>query len=71
MAGENVFGEGIIVPAGETIGFGSDDSDAVVIAINDGDPNGVVSANKGSLILDFTTPALWQNTDGATAWANP
>lgn len=70
MAGENVFGNPIIIPAGGFFGFGSDASDSVVIAINAGDPNGVVSANVGSFILDTTTPALWQNTDGATAWAN-
>lgn len=69
MAGENVFGNPIIIPAGGFFGFGSDASDSVVVAINEGDPNGVVSANLGSFILDFDTPALWQNTDGADAWA--
>jgi hypothetical protein len=33
-----------------------------------GNPNGSVTAAEGSLILDSSTPALWQNVDGATAW---
>lgn len=33
-----------------------------------GDPNGSVTATKGSIFYDNSTPALYQNTDGATAW---
>jgi hypothetical protein len=33
-----------------------------------GDPNGAVTGAEGSLVMDSTTPALWQNTNGATAW---
>ena len=33
-----------------------------------GDPNGIISAPAGSLCLDDTTPGVWMNTDGATAW---
>ena len=33
-----------------------------------GDPNGLVSAEVGSLVLDLLTPALWQNDDGAESW---
>lgn len=32
------------------------------------DPNGVVSATIGSLFVQTDTPAVWQNTDGSTAW---
>ena len=35
----------------------------------DGNPNTVITAPKGSIAQDKTTPAVWQNTDGATAWA--
>lgn len=34
-----------------------------------GDPNGIISAPAGSLCLDDTTPGVWVNTDGATAWS--
>lgn len=33
-----------------------------------GSPDGVVSAQKGALILDKTNANVYQNTDGATAW---
>jgi hypothetical protein len=33
-----------------------------------GDPNTVVTATKGSLILDTVTGKTWRNTDGATDW---
>lgn len=33
-----------------------------------GDPNAVVTAPKGALFVDVGTAALWQNTDGVTAW---
>lgn len=33
-----------------------------------GDPNGVYTASKGTLYVDRTTPALWQNSDGMTTW---
>lgn len=39
------------------------------LKVYNGTPNGVLSAAKGSLCLDITTPALFQNTDGATTWA--
>lgn len=34
----------------------------------DGDPNTIVPADIGSILMDRATPALWQNIDGATAW---
>lgn len=33
-----------------------------------GDPTGVVTAEKGSYCLDITNVKIWQNTDGATGW---
>lgn len=33
------------------------------------DPNGSVTAEKGSLAVDVTGGGLYQNTDGATAWS--
>lgn len=33
-----------------------------------GDPNGTVPGGIGSILMDTATPAIWQNTDGATAW---
>lgn len=33
-----------------------------------GNPNGSVTATKGSLCVDTTNAKLYQNTDGATAW---
>ena len=35
----------------------------------DSDPNGQVTEVQGSLALDPATPAIYQNTDGATAWS--
>jgi hypothetical protein len=34
-----------------------------------GNPNGVVTGGKGSIVLDGLTPATWINTDGVTAWS--
>ena len=33
-----------------------------------GDPNGVVTSPIGSIYQQTDTAALWQNSDGATAW---
>lgn len=33
-----------------------------------GNPNGVVSANEGSIVLDGLTPAVWVNTTSSTVW---
>jgi len=33
-----------------------------------GDPNGVVTASKGSIVMDSTNGKQWINTDGASAW---
>ncbi len=33
-----------------------------------GDPNGIVSGQVGDLIVDISTPALWQNLTGGTVW---
>lgn len=35
-----------------------------------GSPNGSVTAAKADLYVDTTTPGLWQNTNGATAWTD-
>lgn len=42
--------------------------EAANVAVFAGDPNGNVTAEAGSLCLDTTTPAVWQNTDGADTW---
>jgi hypothetical protein len=33
------------------------------------DPNGLLTATKGTLISDESTGLIWRNTDGATAWS--
>jgi hypothetical protein len=38
-----------------------------VLSFN-GDPNATVTAVLGSVLMDTLTPAIWQNTDGVTAW---
>ena len=35
----------------------------------DANPDTIVTAPKGSLALDSTNGAMYQNTDGATAWS--
>lgn len=42
---------------------------ATMILEVSGNPNTVVTSTKGSLALEITGPSLYQNTDGATAWA--
>lgn len=39
-----------------------------MIISGSGSPDGAVSADKGTLYIDNTTPNLYMNTDGATAW---
>lgn len=34
-----------------------------------GDPNGTVTGGEGSIVMDTTTPGIWINTNGATAWS--
>lgn len=50
--------------------IGSDEPTGPQLLTSDGDPNGVITAPAGTLALDFDTPTLWQNTDGATAWTD-
>lgn len=38
------------------------------IMVANGDPNGNIGAQRGSILMEYTTPALYQNTDGGTAW---
>lgn len=33
-----------------------------------GDPNGAITAPKGTVAYDNITPAVWQNTNGVTTW---
>lgn len=40
--------------------------DAIVVVAN---PNGTVTAQKGSLAVDIVGPGLYQNTNGAMAWS--
>jgi len=40
------------------------------IFLYDGNPNGVVTAARGSLVSDTTNGALYINTNGATAWTD-
>jgi hypothetical protein len=68
----NTVSGSIAVPLGARIGFGVPDTageepTGPSILVVDGDPNGI-EAPKGTLALDPTTPALWQNTDGGTTW---
>jgi hypothetical protein len=44
------------------------DVNSTIIQVVTSSPNGVVTAKKGSLAIDTTTPTIWQNTNGATAW---
>lgn len=44
------------------------DVNSTIIQVVTSSPNGVVTAKKGSLAIDVTTPTIWQNTDGATLW---
>lgn len=39
------------------------------IRVFSGDPNGVVFAPMGTLGVERDVPALWQNTDGVSAWS--
>jgi hypothetical protein len=38
------------------------------VRVLDGDPNSIVPGEKGSILLDTSTPAIWQNTTGAMIW---
>ena len=40
----------------------------IQIFIGSGDPNTFVTAAKGSIAIDASTPAVWQNTTGAAVW---
>lgn len=69
-----VFNGNAVVPIDGRIGFGipaigAEEPTGPQLLTSDGDPNGAITAPAGTLALDFTTPALWQNTDAATAWA--
>ncbi len=44
-------------------------SGSALITTYPGNPSTHIGANKGSLILDTTTPALYQNTSGSNVWA--
>ena len=76
MAQRNQIRGNTIIPLTDHFGFGlpgadgslDDSTGARIIAVN-GAPGGVITAPKGSLALDYGTPALWVNTDGATGWA--
>lgn len=70
-----IFNGNVAVPIDGRIGFGlppigDDEPLGPQILATDGDPNGVVTAPVGTIALDFTTPALWQNTDGGTTWVS-
>jgi len=76
MAQRNQIRGNTLIPLTDHFGFGlpgadgSEDSStgARIIAVN-GNPNvGAIPAPKGSLALDYATPALWVNTDGAATW---
>jgi hypothetical protein len=68
MGAANVFAHSVFVPATSALGFGTDEATAVAIIITDGDPNGSITAAKGSLAIDTTTPLLWQNSAGTDVW---
>jgi len=75
MTQRNQFGGNVILPLTDHFGFGlpgasGDSATGPRIIANSGSPNGTITAPLGSFALDFTTPGIWQNTDGANAW-NP
>ena len=41
---------------------------SVWFGIGTGDPNGEVTAPKGSLFIDLGNPLLYMNTDASTTW---
>jgi hypothetical protein len=41
-----------------------------IATVYNGDPNTFVTATKGALCIDYTNGALYQNTNGSTAWTN-
>lgn len=45
-------------------------SSGPTITAGTGDPNGSITAPIGSIRLQTDTGALWQNTDGSTAWSS-
>lgn len=45
------------------------DGNSIDLIAGTGDPNTVVSAFEGSLFMQVDGPAVWQNTNGVTAWA--
>ena len=49
--------------------FKADGSASYGVLAVSGSPNGVTSASKGSLAVDIVAAALYQNTDGGTAWS--
>jgi len=54
---------------GLTTGFENSEQDRLNnLTIYEGDPNGNVTSAKGVLCIDTVTPAIWQNSNAATAW---
>ena len=44
-------------------------SDGTQVISHAGDPNGLITAQKGSLCMDTTNSTVWVNSDGVTAWS--
>ena len=44
------------------------DVNSSIVQVVTSSPNGVVTAAKGTLAIETTTPTIWQNTDGGTTW---
>lgn len=44
---------------------------SVLLHVKAGNPNGSLSANKGDVCFDTSTPQIWVNTTGGTVWVNP
>ena len=55
---------------GDAITFNSSGGQDIELVRTNGDPNGVVTAPKGSLAMDNSVsgPNLYQNSDGVTSW---
>lgn len=47
--------------------FATNNNEASLYAVV-GDPNGVLTAVKGDIAIDSTTPTLWQNTNSGDVW---
>jgi hypothetical protein len=70
----NTFNGNIVVGLENSVGFGIPTDPQALEAtgprllVVQSNPNGTVIAPRGTLAIDASEPALWQNTDGLTTW---